>query len=472
MSNIFIGSTPDEQRAMLAALGFRDVGDLYDAVVPQSHQFSGGFESLGLGLSEQELAARMEALTAQNVVFDQGALFAGAGFYQRLIPAAAKSVTSLSNILRAYTSYQAEVSQGVLVTLFDFQSTIHRLTGMDVVNAGLYHGANALAEAVLMALRLQNEKSSDKEKLGRHKVLVSDALHPVALRNLQTYLAPKKGIELRLVPSASGLTTAESIEALVDERTAAVVVQTPNFWGLLDGMAGQADAAHAKKALYIVYGGGDQISLAMLKPPAEYGADIYAGEGQHLGIPLSNGGPHIGLLGIRDRAHVRQLPGRLVGEGVDRLGSRGYVLVLQTREQHIRRENATSNTCTAETFVAVECVAYLALMGHNVLREAAEHSHRKARFIAEGISAIRGFRMMYPEGVFFNEFPVVAPCRADVIVDELAGRGVLAGVPVASRFPYMAGAGELENVLLVSATEATTRQGIDRMLGGLARYGN
>jgi len=469
MSNIFIGSTPDEQREMLEFLGFPDLEALYGAVVPPGHMSAVNSESLGNGITEDELKALMGEIAGRNSAFNRSC-FAGAGFYQRTIPEAVFGITSSGDWGTPYTPYQPEIAQGILTTLFDFQSYIAALTGMAVVNAGLYNGPNAMAEAALMALRITK----------RSKVLVSDSVSPVAMRNLQTYLAPKRGLELVVVPTeeTGGVTSSETIERLVDDRTAAVIVQNPNFWGRIDGMDGQAAAAHSKNALYVVYGGGDQVSLAMLGAPAEYGADIYAGEGQHFGIPVAFGGPHVGILAIArdDRQFLNQLPGRLVGECKDADGNRRFMLVLQPREQHIRRENATSNTCTAETLISVMCTAYLAIMGRGGLRQAAEKSYRIANHLADNIQNLAGFRILYPDSPYFNEFAVATPVPAAGIVDELARDGLLAGVPVARTFPYAFAGRGMENVLLVSATEANDARNSkgrfmpDKLLDGLSRY--
>ncbi|MBI2580668.1 aminomethyl-transferring glycine dehydrogenase subunit GcvPA [Candidatus Woesearchaeota archaeon] len=476
MGNQFIGSTEAEQKEMLAALGFGGIDGLFDAVVPAGHQRSGSMKSLSSAKTEQDVEALLRQLASQNTAFKPSDSFIGAGHYQRVIPKAVAEVVLRGEWMTPYTPYQPEVSQGILYTLFDFQSIMAELTGMAVVNAGLYHGVNAVVEGALMACRIT----------GKDKVLVSEAVHPVAVRNLETYLAPA-GKELVTIPANSGVTAAESIEKLVDDQTAVVIVQNPNFWGLLDGMDGHAEAAHAKGALYMAAGLGDQLSLALLKKPSDYGADIYAGEGQHFGVPVGYGGPHVGVLGIADGRHVRQLPGRLVIQAEDVDGKKGAILGLVTREQHIRRERATSNACTAETLVAVMSVAYAAVMGPKGLRAAAEQSYSVAHYIAAEISKTSNFRLLHPDKPFFNEFAVATPVPAATIVDRRATEGVLAGVPIARAFPFpkfqsalfgVAAASKAfppsrmhsaaDYVLLTAATEANSSlSSLHRTLSGL-----
>ncbi len=464
MGNQFIGSTEAEQEEMLGVLGnalmgeFGTLDDLFDTAVPKDHRHSGSLSTLGKARSELEVTRMLHELALKNTSFESASSFAGAGYYQRVIPAAVRDIVWTGEWMTPYTPYQPEVSQGILAALFDFQSLMATLSGMKVVNAGLYHGANALVEGALMACRLT----------GRDKVIVSDAVNPVAIRNLETYFKPR-GLQLVRVQTKNGVTEQGSIEELVDEGTAAVIVQNPNFWGLLDGMDGQAGAAHSKKALYIVYGGGDQVSLGRLLPPADYGADIYAAEGQHFGEPIGFGGPHVGVLGIVDEKNVRQLPGRLVLQAQDINGKRAWRLGLQTREQHIRREKATSNTCTAESLMAVMSTVYLAVVGKRGFAEASSQSYHVAHYLAGEISQIPGFELMHPGQLFFNEFAVRTPQPAHEIVDKLAERGILAGVPAARAFPYSSIDG---NVLLIAATEANNSKAhLDEFIGGLREHG-
>ena len=460
LGNQFIGSTEAEQKEMLAALGVSSLEELMQSVVPKEHQHPGQLLELGPAKSEQEVETIIRSLVSRNTNFDPSASFLGGGHYQRLIPQSVSEIVLRGEWMTPYTPYQPEVSQGILRTLFDFQSLMAELTGMAVINAGVYHGVNAGVEAAFMACRIT----------GKNKVLVSEATNPVLIKNLATYFTPKD-IELVLVPTKGGVTTAESIDALADDKTAAVIVQNPNFWGLLDGMDGQAEAAHHKKALYVIFGGGDQVSLAMLKKPSEYGADIYAGEGQHFGNPIGYGGPHVGVLGIANRDVVRQLPGRLVLQAKDIAGREGYRLGLQTREQHIRRERATSNTCTAETLMAVMDTAYLAVMGPSGLKGAAQLSYDNAHYTAREVSRIPGFSLLHPNKEFFNEIAVKTPVAAAQITDELAEQGLLAGIPVARSFPYNPAILRMDNVLLIAATEVNTNlRSLNKLVGGLRRY--
>ncbi|MBI2549404.1 aminomethyl-transferring glycine dehydrogenase subunit GcvPA [Candidatus Woesearchaeota archaeon] len=455
-----IRASSDEQAAMLAHLGFSSLDELYDAIVPKEHQHDGKLSFLRSAMTESEVADFVQNLADANARFKPSNMFMGAGFYQRVIPPAVARLASHGNFLTPYTPYQAEAAQGILTTLFDYQSIMAALTGMSVVNAGSYHGPNALAEGVLMACRITQ----------RNKILVSDAVHPTAMRNIETYVRPRN-MELVRIPLREGTTSVEEIADRVDDNTAVVVVQNPNFWGLFDGMNGHAEPVHSKGALYLVYGGGDQISLALAKPPGEYGADIYAGEGQHFGIPLGYGGPHVGILGIAsmDNKHLRQLPGRLVLKTNDEDGKKGYRLGLQTREQHIRRERATSNACTTQTYISVMNVLYLALVGPRGLEQAAQHSTSNAHYLYHKIARLSGFEPLHPEATFFNEFAVRTPVPAERIVHDLVSQqGILAGVPVARALPY---ANRDEHVLLISATEANgNKRSLDKLIGGLEQY--
>lgn len=457
MAHPFIRATAGEQQAMLAELGFTSPDALYDAIVPKDHQHDGKLSFLRSAMSELNVEEFVRNLADANARFSPSHLFMGGGFYQRVVPPEVAQIASRGNFLTPYTPYQPEAAQGILTTLYDSQSMMAALTGMRVMNAGSYHGPNALVEGVLMACRITE----------RNKILVSEGIHPTARKNIETYVRPRN-MELVPIPLRHGTTSVEDIADRVDDKTAVVVVQNPNFWGLFDGIDDHAEPIHSKGALYLVYGGGDQISLALTTPPAKYGADIYAGEGQHFGIPLGYGGPHIGILGIASMDHIRQLPGRLVLPTNDGDGNTGYRLGLQTREQHIRRGQATSNACTAQTLIAVMNVLYLSWVGPRGLEQAATHSTSNAHYLYNEI-AESGFEPLYPEAPFFNEFAVRTPVPAEQIVHDLARQRILAGVPVAVAIPY---AGVTDNILLISATEVNNRGSMDKLVGGLMQYAN
>ncbi len=452
----FIGPTQAEIEQMLQVFGASSVDELYNRIVPLAHQHPGILKSLGKAKSESEVRRIMESASLENILVKPSFRYAGAGYYTRDIPTAVSRISLRGEFETGYTPYQAEASPGVLLTLFDFQSIMSELTKMEVVNAGTYNGIDALVQAALMACRIA----------GKNTVYISEAIHPAAANTLRTY-ANANRINLKFLPTTDGYTLPETIENLVEDA-AAVIVQCPNFYGIIDGMQGQADAIHQKKALYIMYGGGDQISLAMLKRPGEIGVDIYAGEGQHFGIPTGFGGPYVGILGIKNPEHVRQLPGRLVLQGEDIEGNRMWMLGLQTREQHIRRERATSNECTAETLIAIMAAVYTALLGPEGLLNAAEQSCQIAHFISDDVAKIKGYELVYPESVFFNEFMVRTPVPAARIVDYMMKRGVLPGVAVAREIHY---SGIIPDVLMISATEGNNdSSSILRLLEGLERY--
>ncbi|NIA22443.1 MAG: aminomethyl-transferring glycine dehydrogenase subunit GcvPA, partial [Anaerolineaceae bacterium] len=345
--------------------------------------------------------------------------------------------------LTCYTPYQAEASQGTLQTLWEYQSMIAELTGMELANASLYDGASAVAEAVLMATAVT----------GRRKVVVSQTIHPEALECLKTYLINTE-VHLVPVPWRSGCTDLQVIAALLDDETACVVAQTPNFFGIIEEIDKLSEMVHAIGGLSVV--SVDPISLGLLRAPGEYGADIVVGEGQGLGIPMNMGGPYLGLMATR-RKFVRRMPGRLVARTVDRNGKVCYCLTLQTREQHIRREKATSNICTNEGLMTLRAMLYLSFLGAAGLAEVATLCVEKAHYLAEKLSQVKGFKIHY-SAPFFKEFVLECDQPADRVLARLAKHGILGGVPLARFYPQM------ENRLLVAVTEKRTRAELDQYI--------
>ena len=466
MPNQFIGSTEEEQAQMLIELGIDPsagveaaIQKLYDQRVPPGHQFSGNLPILGNAISEFEVRKLIASLAGQNIDFNPSAMFLGAGHYSRIIPTAVGRITGNGKWETPYTPYQPEIAGGILLAISEFEAYVSAISGMPIANAGTYHGSNSLAEAALMACRITENT----------KILVSDAIHPNALLNLQTYFAPK-AFEIEIVPTTLGTTTAKSIEERVDSNTAAVIIQNPNFYGLLDGMQGQSSAIHNGKTLFISYGGGDQMSLVISKTPAEYGADIYAAEFQHFGLELGLGGPHVGALAIKDprpRGHIRQMPGRLVIKTKDLLGNDANVLGIQRREQHISRDKATSNACTTQTLMSVQGVVYFAIMGPQGLDQAANQSYHLAHYVANEFSQIPGFENVHNQP-FFNEFLVKTPIAAYYIVDDMARQGILSGVPLSRAFPNV---GFDPHLMLVAVTEINNDAAIiTTMINGMKRY--
>lgn len=416
---------------MLAALGASSMDDLL-VDIPRSLRIP----ALGLpaGLSEFETMAQMKSLAAENRVFADRLTFRGGGVYRRFIPAAVAAVTSKPEFYTAYTPYQPEASQGTLQAIYEFQTLIAELTALDVANASMYDGATAVAEAAMMA----------HIHTGRNEVLVAGYLHPEYMEVLRAF-SEGRGIKVR-----------KGTEPTV--KTAAVVFQQPDFLGLLVDAAGLTESAHEAGALAIAC--VDPISLAILAPPGEYGADIAAGEGQQLGLSPSYGGPHVGFIACR-KDLVRRLPGRLIGSSHDAAGRRGFVLTLTAREQHIRRERATSNICTNHSLCALAASVYMTYMGPDGLRQVAEVSFKRAHALADRLSALPGWEMAFPERQFLNEFPIRVP-KGPAVLRKLARKGILGGLDVHRWFR------ELRGVLTFTCTEVNDSRAIDELIEALA----
>jgi len=387
---------------------------------------------LAEGLSEAETMAVLRRLASRNVAFDDRRTFRGGGVYRRFIPAAVPAVTSKSEFYTAYTPYQPEASQGWLQAIFEFQTLIAELTAMDAANASLYDGATAVAEAAMMAV----------VHTGRHSVLIAGYLHPEYEEVLRCYAAGRRFKVSRLA-APGGVVDPSALASALDDSVAAVVFQQPNFLGLVEDAQALSAAAHHNGSLVVAC--VDPISLAILAPPGEYGADIAVGEGQQLGLAPSLGGPHVGFMACRTEL-VRRLPGRLVGQGQDARGRRGFVLTLQAREQHIRREKATSNICTNHALCALAATVYLAYMGPDGLRSIAETSLSRAHHLAHELATLPGFEPAFAEASFLNEFPIRVR-DAGGLLDRLREKGILGGLPAGRWFT------ELDGVLLFSCTE-------------------
>jgi glycine dehydrogenase subunit 1 len=438
----YLPLTEADRRAMLAAIGVGSIDELF-ADVPASARRR-GLVDLPLAQGELQVERAIAAMAARNLPAGSGPCFLGAGAYRHHVPAAVDHLIQRGEFLTSYTPYQPEIAQGTLQALFEFQTQVALLTGMEVANASLYDGATACAEAVAMAGRVTR----------RPKAILSGGLHPHYREVCATY-ARFNGARLDLRAPQPGAD--EDLAALVDRDTACVVVQNPDLFGELRDYAGLAEACHAAGALLVV-AVAEVVSLGAVRPPGEMGADIVAAEGQSLGNALGFGGPYLGLFATRE-ALVRQMPGRLAGETVDAEGRRGWVLTLATREQHIRRERATSNVCTNSGLCALAFTIHLALLGEAGLRRLALLNHEAAIATAERLAAIPG---VAPVGRhFFNEFAVRLPKPAAPAVDRLAERGILAGVPLSRFYP------EFPDLLLVAATETVTPDDIDRLECGL-----
>ena len=426
----YLPSTAEERRAMLEAIGCRSIEALYAQVPPEMR-----LEKLDLpeGKSELEVRRILEGLAAGNTVFP--AVFRGAGAYRHYIPAIVKSVASKETFVTAYTPYQAELSQGVLQSIFEYQTMICALTGMDASNASVYDGASAAAEAVAMC--------RDRK---RSTVLLSAAAHPMVRRTVETYCFGN-GMTVKTVPTKNGFTDAEALAQMLDGTVACFYLQQPNYYGRIEAARALGEAVHAAGGKFIM--GVNPIAMALLKTPGECGADIAVGEGQPLGLPLSFGGPYLGFMAATS-ALARKLPGRIVGETTDHQGRRAYVLTLQAREQHIRREKASSNVCSNQALCAMTAAVYLAAMGPRGLRQAAERCMAHARYAAERICAVRGFDLVYP-GPYFHEFVTTCPGDPARVLEGLARRGILGGLPLE------------DGNLLWCATEVNTKGEIDAL---------
>lgn len=427
----YIPSTPQEREEMLRALGLQDFRDLYRDV-PQEMYLDGG-PDIPAGMSECEVNRAVSAMAAKNRVFST--VLRGAGAYDHYIPSIVKFIPNKEEFLTAYTPYQAEMSQGVLQSIFEYQTMICELTGMDVSNASVYDGATAAAEAAAMC--------RDRK---RRVTLVSAAAHPDTINTIRTYCYGT-GDEMRIVPMKDGRTDPDALREMLGDDVASFYVQQPNFYGQFEAAETLGEIVHDHGAMYIM--GCHPISLAIVKTPRDCGADVAVGEGQPLGMPLSFGGPYLGYMATTAK-HMRKLPGRIVGETTDSKGERAYVLSLQAREQHIRREKAGSNICSNQALCALTASVYMAAMGPDGMAEAARQSMAKAHYLAEGLTAIDGVTLRYT-GPFFHEFVTDMP-RADEVLDALEKADILGGLPVEN------------GGILWCATEKADRAALDRAI--------
>ncbi len=439
----YLPLTASDRAEMLSVIGAADVDVLF-ADAPACARLAGPLD-LPPHQGELEVQRALAGLAALNRTAGEGPFFCGAGAYRHHLPASVDHLIQRSEFLTSYTPYQPEIAQGTLQVMFEFQTQVAELTGMELANASLYDGSTAAAEAVLMAARITK----------RHKAVLSGGLHPHYAETVRT-LTHGAGIEVTTLPLA---VDAEAAVCPVDGETACVVVQTPNLFGTVTDLGPIAEAAHAAGALMIVVV-TEAVSLGLLRSPGEMGADIVAAEGQSLGNPLSFGGPYVGLFATRE-AFVRQVPGRLCGETVDAHGRRGFTLTLSTREQHIRREKATSNICTSSGLCATAFSMHLGLLGGEGLRRLALLNHQAARRLKAALEAVNGIQVLTPR--FFNEIAVRLPVPAGPAVEALAARGVLGGVPV-SRLARDQG---MDEVLLLAATEMTTPADIAALAAAL-----
>lgn len=444
----YIPNTDADCAAMLQAIGVRSVEELF-ADIPASVRLKRPLK-VPPAMSESELSRHMRALATKNADAERYSVFLGAGCYNHFSPSIINHLVLRGEFLTPYTPYQPEISQGTLQALYEYQTLICVMTGMDVSNASMYEGASATAEAVLMAQRVT----------GRNGVVISRAVHPEYRTVSRTY-SRQLGISFREVPfTEAGVTDAADVRKVIDDQTACLVVQYPNFFGAIEDLTPLAEAAHAVGALFVV-AVAEPIALGILKSPGECGADIVIGEGQGLGTGLNYGGPALGFFATREK-YVRYMPGRLVGQTEDREGRTGYVLTLATREQHIRREKATSNICTSESLIAIMATMYMITMGPRGMRDVALVNLRKAAYAKDRLGKLGGYRPRF-DGPTFNEFVLRCKKKPGDILKKLLKRQIIGGLELQRFYP------ELADCLLICVTEQNSRNEIDALakaLGG------
>lgn len=438
-----------DRSAMLGTIGVAHVDELFRDV-PEEARLDGPIRGLPLHASELEVERQLSALARKNVPAGDVPFFLGCGAYKHHIPASVDHLIQRGEFLTAYTPYQPEIAQGTLQVLFEFQTQVARLFGCEVANASMYDGSTACWEAIGMARRITR----------RSKTLISSGLHPHYVSVCKT-MAKFTGDTLETsAPTLTADTDVDSLAAAVDGETSAVVVQYPDILGRVSDLSALAEAVHARGALLIAVV-TEPVALGLLKAPGEMGADIVVGEGQSIGVGLNFGGPYVGLFACREK-HIRQMPGRLAGETIDADGRRGFVLTLSTREQHIRREKATSNICTNSGLCALAFSIHMTLLGEKGLRQLAELNHARASELAARLSAIPGVTVV--NDLFFNEFTLKLPVEARPAVHTMVERGVLGGVSLGRLYP---GEDALQNGLVVAVTETATDQDMDALVAAL-----
>ncbi len=444
----YLPQTKSDTEKMLKEIGVSSVKELVSNL-PKEHLFPK--LDLPKPASEIEILAELNELAKKNKTSDDLAIFLGAGAYNHFVPSALPALYSRGEFLTAYTPYQPEVSQGTLQAIFEYQTMAGRLLAMPVVNASHYDGATSMAEAAIMSISLSNQK--------RKKVVVAPSVHPQYRQTMRTYIPRKDVVITGDENPAAGM---DDLLKLVDKNTACLIIQNPTFFGEIIDVEGLADKVHAAGALLVVVA-TPLMSLGLLTPPGEYGADIVVAEGQPLGAGLNYGGPYLGVFATREE-FIRKMPGRLIGQTVDTEGNRGYVLTLSTREQHIRREKATSNICSNQGLVALIASMYMSYMGKQGMREVAEQCYHKAHYLASQIAKNTKFKVL-TNGEFFNEFVVECPQSVDAINDALLKKGILGGYDLEKDYSNR------KNQMLLCVTEMNSRAQIDQLVEALKEIG-
>ncbi len=437
----YVPHTPADEREMLATIGVSSIDELFREI-PENLRVKGQLD-IPKALDEDQLFRHLAELASRNVNLVDHVCFLGAGVYDRYIPASVGAVISRGEFLTAYTPYQPELSQGYLQTIYEFQSMIAELYGMDLANASMYDGATSMAEAAIMAHGVN----------GRQKIAISRGVHPHYRQVLETYCW-SVDLDIVTIDTVDGETVDYSA---VDADTACLIVQYPNFFGTIEDLAKARDTVRAAGGLFIVV--ADPTACALLKPPGEYDADIVVGEGQPLGVAMGYGGPYVGLFACK-MEHVRRIPGRIVGRTIDHDGNPGFVMTLRTREQDIRREKATSNICTNEALMALAATVYMSALGKNGMKQVAETSVRNTQFAIQKLTEA-GAKVRFPNRKVFCEFVLELPKDPAAVRDALLEKGILAGLPLGTYYD------ELSNCLLVAVTETRTKEQIDNFAAEL-----
>jgi glycine dehydrogenase subunit 1 len=445
----YLPLSDSDRRQMLSAIGVSSIDDLF-VDVPEAARLDGKIHDLPDHASELSVERHLSALAARNMAAGQVPFFLGCGAYRHHVPASVDHIIQRGEFLTSYTPYQPEIAQGTLQMLFEFQTQVARLYGCEVANASMYDGSTACWEAIAMARRVTR----------RGKAILSGGLHPHYVSVARTMARFTGDVLDTRLPTLEADPDTDDLIALIDEETSCVVVQYPDILGRIADLSALAEAAHAHKALLIAVV-TEPVALGAIRSPGEMGADIVVGEGQSTGVGLQFGGPYVGLFACSDKL-VRQMPGRLCGETVDAEGKRGFVLTLSTREQHIRREKATSNICTSSVLCALAWTAHMTLLGEKGLRLLAEANHRRTIQAADRLAQLPGVALVNP--AFFNEFTLKLPREARPVVREMADKGVLGGVSLGRLYP---GEAELERGLVVAVTETVTEQDIEALASAL-----
>jgi glycine dehydrogenase subunit 1 len=445
----YVLNTSADQKAMLARIGVSSIEDLF-ANIPAELRLKRAL-AIPPALSEMELQRHIESLAAKNRSASDAVSFLGGGAYDHFIPSVVDAVAGRGEFYTAYTPYQAEASQGTLQAIFEYQTLMCQLTGLEVANASLYDGGSSVAEAVLMALGVTQRTG---------EVLIAESVHPEYRQTLETYVA-NLNCRVRTLPTPDGFLNPDDVAKAVNDQTVCVIAQSPNFFGHLEELQAIGDVARKAGAVFIA--SFDPVCAGVLKRPGDYGADIAVAEGQGLGVPLGFGGPYLGILACRNEsAYLRKVPGRLVGQTTDRTGKRCWVLTLQTREQHIRREKATSNICTNQGLLALRAAVYLTALGPQGLKETAELCVRKAHYAASELCKVPGVSLRF-QTPFAKEFTLKVPGDVKSLLAELLAAGYHAGLPLGRWYPALA------NCITVAVTEKRTKAEIDGLAAALRK---